>query len=265
VKVNEGEFKLKQKFAVQLYTLRKECEQDFPSTLRTLGRMGWAGVETAGLHGFAPEAIAEVLREAGLKTAGMHISVERLRSDIENVMLEANALGTKRLICPSVPHEWRNEQGYIRLRNELNEAASELKAEGFTVGFHNHAFEFETNVCGMDALSYLIEPTVNNAILAEIDVYWLKKAGFDPAAFIAPYSGRMSTIHLKDMSSDGRGVYAEIGAGIIDFEPLLLWGENNGVEWYVVEQDVCDGDALDCVWRSLEHLNAMAARLKPGM
>lgn len=255
---------MKHKFAVQLYTLRKECEQDFPATLRKLGRMGWAGVETAGLHGFAAETIAEVLREAGLKVAGMHISVERLRSDAENVKAEATLLGTKRLICPSVPHEWRNEQGYIKLRAELNAAASELRADGFTVGFHNHAFEFETTVRGMDALSYLIEPTDDNAVLAEIDVYWIKKAGYDPAAFIVPYSGRMPTVHLKDMSGDGRGVYAEIGTGIIDFAPLLLWGENNGVEWYVVEQDMCEGDPLDSVGRSLEHLYELVDRLEHG-
>lgn len=253
---------MKHKFAVQLYTLRKECESDFPATLRTLGRMGWAGVETAGLHGHAPEEIAEVLRETGLKTAGMHVSVERLRSDTEGVMAEARLLGTKRLICPSVPHEWRNEQGYVRLREELNAAAAELRSEGFTVGFHNHAFEFDTSVRGRDALSYLIEPVLDNAVLAEIDVYWVKKAGYEPVVFLTPYSGRIPTMHLKDMTGDERRTYAEIGTGIIDFEPLLLWGERNGVEWYVVEQDICEGEALDSVRISLDNLHALADQLE---
>ncbi|MFD0672680.1 sugar phosphate isomerase/epimerase family protein [Cohnella sp. GCM10027633] len=253
---------LKHKFAVQLYTLRKECEQDLPATLRRLGEMGWAGVETAGLHGHSAEEIAEVLKESGLKTAGMHVSVERLRSDAKGIMTEARLLGTNRLICPSVPHEWRDEQGYVRLREELNAAARELGAEGFTVGFHNHAFEFDTNVDGQDALSYLLEPVPDNAVLAEIDVYWLTKAGYDPASFIAPYGGRMPTMHLKDMTDDDRRTYAEIGAGIIDFEPLLLWGEKNGVEWYVVEQDLCEGDALDSVRISLSNLHALADRLE---
>jgi len=252
---------LKRKFAIQLYTLRKECESDFPATLRTLGRMGWAGVETAGLHGHSAEEIAEVLRETGLKTAGMHISAERLRSDMENVLAEATLLDTKRLICPSVPHEWRNEQGYIRLREELNAAASKLRPEGFTVGFHNHAFEFETSVRGTDALSYLIEPAPDNAVLAEIDVYWVKKAGLEPAEFIKPYGDRMPTMHLKDMTGDGRRAYAEIGTGIIDFESLLRWGERNGVEWYVVEQDICEGEALDSARISLDNLHALADRL----
>lgn len=252
---------MKHKFAVQLYTLREACERDFPGTLRTLGRMGWAGVETAGLHGHDAAEIAEVLREAGLKTAGMHISVERLRAEPDSVKAEARQLGTNRLICPSVPHEWRNEQGYIRLREELNAAARELRDDGFTVAFHNHAFEFETRVGTTDALSYLLDPVPDNAILAEIDVYWVSKAGKDPAAFVAPYRGRMPTMHLKDMTADERSTYAEIGTGVIDFEPLLLWGERSGVEWYVVEQDICEGDALDSVRISLDNLHALADRL----
>jgi len=253
---------LNHKFAVQLYTLRKECEQDFPATLRTLGRMGWAGVETAGLHGHSAEEIAEVLREAGLKTAGMHVSVERLRSDKESLINEARLLDTKRLICPSVPPDWRNEQGYVRLRDELNAAASELRSEGFTVGFHNHAFEFDTIVHGTDALSYLIEPVSDNAVLAEIDVYWVKKAGLEPVEFIEPYGGRMPTMHLKDMTGDERRTYTEIGRGIIDFESLLLWGERNSVEWYVVEQDICEGEAFDSVRISLGNLHELADRLE---
>lgn len=224
--------------------------------------MGWAGVETAGLHGHSAEEIAEVLREAGLKTAGMHVSIERLRSDTESLIDEARRLNAKRLICPSVPHEWRNEQGYARLREELNAAASELRSEGFTVGFHNHAFEFDTVVRGTDALRYLVEPVPDNAVLAEFDVYWLQKAGLDPAEFIAPYGGRMPTMHLKDMTGDERRTYAEIGTGIIDFESLLLLGERNGVEWYVVEQDQCEGEALDSVRISLGNLHALADRLE---
>lgn len=38
---------MKQKFAIQLHTLRKEFEQDFAGVLRELAAMGWAGVQTA--------------------------------------------------------------------------------------------------------------------------------------------------------------------------------------------------------------------------
>ncbi|NOU90053.1 TIM barrel protein [Paenibacillus sp. LMG 31460] len=252
---------MKQKFAVQLFTLRKECEQDFPGVLREIKKMGWAGVEMAGLCGYSAQEISTVLQETGLKTAGMHVSFESLLNDAENVMAQACLFHTSYLICPSVPHELRNENGYQQFRIQLNEIAKKLQPEGFTIGFHNHAFEFETSVNGMNALEYVIEPSADNAILAEIDVYWVKKAGKDPAEFIRPYSLRMPTMHLKDMTNDDRGTYAEIGTGVIDFDPILIWGEQNGVDWYVVEQDVCQGNPMDCVNLSLENLHRIADRL----
>ncbi|OCT12072.1 xylose isomerase [Paenibacillus pectinilyticus] len=252
---------MKQKFAVQLYTLRNECEQDFPGVLRKLKQMGWAGVELAGLHSYSVEEIAEVLKETGLQTAGIHISFQRLTTDLESVLTEARLLNTSTLICPSVPHELRNEEGYQQFHSQLNEIAKEVQPGGFTISFHNHAFEFETSVNGMNALTYILEPSADNAVLAEVDVFWVQKAGQDPAAFIRPYSRRMPTMHVKDMSDDERQTYAEIGTGVIDFDPILIWGEQNGVEWYVVEQDVCPGNPMDCVQLSLTNLHQIAERI----
>jgi sugar phosphate isomerase/epimerase len=252
---------MKQKFAVQLFTLRKECEGDMPGMLRKLAKMGWAGVETAGLYGHSAEEIAAVLQETGLYVAGMHVSMERLRSELDVVLEEARVLNTRHLICPSVPHELRHPDGYQQLREELNACAKKVQREGYTVSFHNHAFEFETDVGGINGLEYLLEPVPGNAIQAEIDVYWVTKAGRDAAAFLEPYSGRMPTMHLKDMTKDERRTYAEIGEGVIDFVPILNWGERNGVEWYVVEQDSCEGNPLDCVQLSLTNLQRISEGL----
>ena len=64
--------------SIQLYTLREECAKDFFGVLRTLAEIGYAGVETAGLHGSShmmmmdrnnaqvAEVIANWLRDKGL-------------------------------------------------------------------------------------------------------------------------------------------------------------------------------------------------------
>ncbi|MFN5934270.1 MAG: sugar phosphate isomerase/epimerase family protein, partial [Roseiflexaceae bacterium] len=93
------------------------------------------------------------------------------------------------------------------------------------------------------------------------DTYWVKKGGADPLRFLAPYSQRMPIIHLKDMSKDGSEAFAEVGEGLIDFVPILRWGEANGIEWYAVEQDTCPRNPLDCLNTSLTNLRAMAAQL----
>jgi sugar phosphate isomerase/epimerase len=252
---------LRNKFAAQLYTLRNELEKDFPGTLRDLKKMGWSGVQISGLRGYTADEISDVLKETGLKTAGMHISLAEINNNLAGVLDLAKEFNTKDIIVPSLPAELKNELGYRLLRSNLNEIANKIKSLGYTLSYHNHAFEFETEIEGKSSLEYLLEPTENNLLLAEIDVYWVKKGGFDPLQFIKPYANRMPIIHLKDMTNDEEKAFAEIGTGSIDFAPILTWGEQNGVEWYAVEQDVCKRPPMDCLQTSLDNLNKLADQL----
>lgn len=252
---------IKHKFAAQLYTLRNELQQDFLGTLRTLKGMGWPAVQISGLCNHTKHQISAALQETGLKTAGMHVPVDRLRGDLAEVIAEAQLFQTKDLICPFLADDLRNEAGYRSVRRELNELADKLATEGYRISYHNHDFELQVQMEGKTALEYMLEPSYTNAVLAEVDVYWVKKAGYDPLSFIQPYTNRMPIIHLKDMSNDERQLFAEIGTGTIDFAPILSWGEQNGIEWYAVEQDVCPGNPLDSLQLSLNNLNKLADEL----
>ncbi|MHA6482293.1 sugar phosphate isomerase/epimerase family protein [Paenibacillus sp. strain BS8-2] len=248
---------MKEKIAVQLYTLREECAKDFPTVLREISQIGYAGVQFAGFHGHDPKALKSILDETGMKAAGLHVSLSEVVEHTNELADAAEALGTIDVICPAIAHELRNEEGYKGVRAALNAAAGKLAERGIRVSYHNHAFEFETEVSGMDALAYLLEPVSDNDILAELDVYWLKKAGHDPVTYFEPYSGRMPIVHLKDMTDDEEGTYAPVGEGLLAFAPIIEWGENNGVEWYVVEQDVCKTDPIECITTSYNNLLAL--------
>ena len=88
---------MKHKFAAQLFTLRNELEKDFPGVLRELKNMGWQAVQISGLRGHTAEEIAKALRETGLKTAGMHVSLEMINNDLPEVLRQAELFGTKDL------------------------------------------------------------------------------------------------------------------------------------------------------------------------
>jgi sugar phosphate isomerase/epimerase len=253
---------MKQKFAAQLYTLRDELEKDFPGVLRDLKRMGWPAVQISGLRGHTVEEIAATLKETGLKTAGMHISLAEINSDLAGVLEQAKAFNTKDLVVPFISEEYRNELGYRLIRSNLNDIARKINRFGYTLSYHNHAFEFGTEIDGKNAMEFMLDPGGDNAVLAEIDVYWVKKGGLDPVSFIAPYANRMPIIHLKDMTNDEEQAFAEVGTGSIDFAPILTWGEQNGVEWYAVEQDVCRRPPMDCLQTSLDNLHKLAEQVK---
>ncbi|RAP74573.1 sugar phosphate isomerase/epimerase family protein [Paenibacillus montanisoli] len=245
---------MRHKLAAQLYTLRNELKIDFPGTLRELKKMGWSAVQIDGLHGNDPREIAAVMNELGLRTAGMHVGLERMKHDLEAVLEEARLFNTKDFICHSLPGELQNPDGYRSVRDDLRKVAAAVSGAGFRVGYHNHDFEFHTSVEGRYALDYVLELDPAAPVYAEIDTYWVKKAGLDPLGYIRDYAYRMPILHLKDMTGDGRCYFAEIGNGIIDFVPILQWGESSGVEWYAVEQDYCPGSPLDSLAESFEYL-----------
>ncbi|REE86213.1 sugar phosphate isomerase/epimerase [Paenibacillus taihuensis] len=253
---------MREKLAAQLYTLRNELKKDFPGTLREVKRMGWSAVQIDGLHGNDPREIASVLDELGLRIAGMHVGLERMKHDLPAVIEEARLFKTKDFICHSLPDELMNPAGYKSVRSDLREVASKVAALGLRAGYHNHDFEFHTTLEDQYALDYVLELDPANPVYAEIDTYWVKKAGLDPLAYMRQYAGRMPIMHLKDMTKDDRQYFAEIGTGIIDFAPIIAWGEQSGVEWYAVEQDYCPGSPLDSLAISLEHLLKLEPEIK---
>src|SRR5699024_1899063 len=146
---------MKKKFAAQLFTLREELKEGIRSLFKTLKEMGWEAVQISALpEGYDPNEVALALKENDLAAAGMHISLDRLKTDLDGVLKEADLYGTKDIICPFIGEELRTEQGYQTLKEKLNDIAK--KAPGYRISYHNHAFEFETTINKQDALTYLL-------------------------------------------------------------------------------------------------------------
>ncbi|MGM0838471.1 MAG: sugar phosphate isomerase/epimerase family protein [Bacillota bacterium] len=253
---------MKHKFAAQLYTVRTEISKDFPGVLRELKKMGWEAVQIDGLFGYAAEEIADVLQETGLKTAGMHVSLDRMNNELEVVLNEAKLFQTTDFFCHYLDEDMQHVEGYRKAKKDLLEIARKVTPQGFRVGYHNHDFEFRTMIDGKVALDFILTPAKDVFIYPEVDTYWVKMAGIDPLSYIKKFPNRMPILHLKDMTNDERRYFAEIGTGSIDFEPILAWGEENGVEWYAIEQDVCPGNPLDSLDASLTNLIKISEKLK---
>ncbi|MFB9275445.1 sugar phosphate isomerase/epimerase family protein [Cohnella cellulosilytica] len=248
---------MKPAIAVQLFTLRDLLAADFWGVLTKVKEMGYAGVEWAGLNGHSAAEAGAFAENLGLASAAMHVGMARLQDDLPALLEEARQLRTHHLVCSSLPKTMRDEAGYKTFRRQINEIAEKVKSEGFTIGYHNHDFELGTSVDGSPALAYLLRPEAGNSLLAEVDLYWVRKGGCDPLSFIQPYANRMPTIHLKDMSADESQSFAEVGSGVIDFAPILKWCERSGVKWYVVEQDICRTDPMECIRTSLKNLHKL--------
>jgi sugar phosphate isomerase/epimerase len=94
-------------------------------------------------------------------------------------------------------------------------------------------------------------------VAAELDVYWIVKAGGDPFDFMAKFPGRVKMLHLKDAGPAPELAMRDVGAGTIDWARLLPRAETSGVEHVFVEHD-SPADALASVRASYQYLSSVS-------
>jgi sugar phosphate isomerase/epimerase len=240
--------------AVQMYSLREECEKDFVGTLKKVAELGFDGVELAGYGGLTSQELKEVLDGLNLKVAASHISLDELKNNLAQVIEDQKTLGSEYVVCPYLMPDQRSEEDYLKLVSFLEKAGETCRSEGLTLLYHNHDFELEHLSNGKTALETIFDSISNENVKAEFDVYWLTKAGHNPVEWINKYPDRTPIVHLKDMTKDEEQFFAELGTGGVDIESILKLGEEANVKWWIVEQDISRRTPLESIEMSIQYL-----------
>lgn len=235
---------------IQLYTVRNECEKDFAGTLKAVAEMGYQGVEFAWNYGgMSPEELAAFLKELGLSACGLHVPIEQALDGESEAYAYAKAIGAPYIIT-SLPAEV--EKDWYAAIEQVKKAGEIARAQGVTFTYHHHAQEFQ-KIDGEYALDLLYKKTDPQAVLVELDTYWLTLGGVDPVKYIRKYAGRVRLLHLKDMNAADRS-FAEVGTGLMDLPAIFDAAQDVGIQWIIVEQDVCKGPAIESARISIENL-----------
>ncbi|WP_445488739.1 sugar phosphate isomerase/epimerase family protein [Niallia sp. 03133] len=240
--------------AVQMYSLRKECEQDFAGTLTKVADIGFDGVELAGYGGSTSKKVSVLLKDLGLQAAASHVPLDELQSKLPQVIEDQHILGSRYVVCPYLLPEHQQEKDYKELISFLNIAGEQCKKEGITLCYHNHDFELTALSDGRKALETIFDSTNESNVQAELDVYWLAKAGENPVAWLNRYQKRTPLVHLKDMTTDEEQFFAELGTGGVDIEAIVNAGEDADVQWWIVEQDESRRTPFESIEISMNYL-----------
>lgn len=235
------------RIAYQLYSARASCATDFEAALGAVGRMGYDGVELAGLHGHPAGDVRRWLDTARLVACGVHTNVDRLAEDATGVVAEADALGTDRVILASIPAPTSGVEADAAAAT-IRELGTLVAAAGGRFAFHNHAVELAA-FDGRTTLDRLLDDPV---VELEIDLGWVWIADADPLALLQRATPAVPLVHIKDFRSSDPNSCCPFGEGAMDWTTLLAASASApGVEWLVVEQDDPERDELDEAARSL--------------
>lgn len=241
--------------ALQLYSVREDCQKDFPGVLKAVKNMGYDGVELAGFNGLTVADLNAITKDLGLRIVSAHVDRAELMKDPLRSAEIYEALG-----CDYVAYPWSGldelagGERYPEIIESTKKIARALKIRGVGLLYHNHDHELKLYE-GQTLLDNLLFDVGVENIALELDLCWCKVGGFEPAQFLRDHKGHVPLVHFKDYTGskeENNFSFAPLGMGCQDIGELLVASANCGAEWIVVEQDEPSNGmtALECAAKS---------------
>ncbi len=249
------------KIALQLWTVRNLLKKDYAGTIEMVASMGYYAVETIPPpEGMSLREAGEIILGSGLKVCGAHVE---LPVDGKHNWFEiASAFDCKTMIWHGWPEDqrYKTEEGTRELIDIYHQALKLAQSNGMSFGLHNHWWEYEKQQTGKYPYELLLE-NLDRDIFFEIDTYWVKVAGHNPADILQKLGNRAIMAHIKDgparytesLDDDEPEPMVAVGQGTQNF-PEVVKAASDNIEWMIVELDNCATDMMTAVQESYDYL-----------
>lgn len=235
---------------LQLWSLREYLPKDLAGSLAKVRGMGFTVVEGAGTWKHTAAELRAAMDAAGLRCTSTHLGFERLRDDMAGAFAEARTFGATSIVCPWIAHKEtftrEDALGAAQVFNRVGKAASD---GGLRFAYHTHGYENVPSTEGtlFDTLAQNTDPKL---VGFQVDVFHAYHGGADPVALMQKYSGRVRSLHLKDIKKGfpreaGHGTATSdsdvpVGTGQIDWPAVLRAAMKAGATEYFVEDESTD-------------------------
>ena len=242
---------------LQLFTVRELFQTDPVRTLEVVVRIGYREVEFGG-GGYGSmdhRMLRRTMDRLGLRAPSVHIGYDLLLRRFDSSVAMAKTLGADTVVMPYMAAEHRNEANWQAALLNFNRFAEDLKKVGLGFAYHNHDFEFTNKHAGVSLFDRFLDQTDASLVKVELDLYWIKHAGIEPAELIDRIGRRVYAFHIKDTGSDGR--MTAIGLGTTDFGALFKRKASSGVRHFYVENDQAPTPYLPDITTSFQTLRAL--------
>ena len=247
---------------LQMYSVRDELSKDFEGTVRKVAEMGYEYVEFAGYYGnLSGEELKALLDKYGLKSVSVHQGLEMFVNEGQKAFDFFKAYGVKYIVIP-----WYDKTklpGYDTWEEtkKLFASVSDMaKANGMSLLYHNHDFEFEKKINGEYVYDIMFRE-LEGKLDPEPDVCWLNYGGVNPSEYLKKYGDRINVVHLKDfvctkwaagpvyalIDADGNAVkgsqadngfkFKPVGQGVQKWDEIIAACSEIDADYLIVEQD----------------------------
>jgi sugar phosphate isomerase/epimerase len=228
-------------FGLQLYTLRDVLPADPKGILTQVASFGYKQIESyegpKGMFwGMTNIEFKKLMDDLGMTVVSSHCDINK---DFERTAAKAAAIGMSYLICPSIGAQ-KTLDDFKRFADTFNQRGEVCKKNGLRFAYHNHDYSF-LPLQGQLPQDVLMQNTDKDLVDYEMDIYWVVTAGQKPEDWFKKYPDRFRLAHVKDRkkgaASTDKHAFVQFGSGSIDFASVLKTGRENGMQYYILEQD----------------------------
>lgn len=228
-----------QYFGLQLYSLRDDMPKDPKGVLKQVSSFGYKQIESyegkQGMFwGMSNTDFKKYMDELGMTIVSSHCDINK---DFEKKAADAAAIGMKYLICPYKGPQKKLDD-FKKFADEFNQKGEICKKNGIKFAYHNHDYTFK-ELEGQLPQDLLMNSTDPSLVDYELDMYWVVAGGQDPETWLKKYKNRFKLCHVKDRTKGATEAAdtCTLGEGSIDYPTILKTAKENGMEYYIVEQE----------------------------
>ena len=234
----------KEEISIQVYTARKF--KPYEEIFEFLSQEGISNVELFDVEAF--DETKDLLQRYNLSSLSSHIGYTTLEN-VDEIIKYLKALDINHAIIPAPVGKPggkfssnfdKNEDEWNSFGKKLSSYVKIFEDNGITLGYHNHAFEFNKLPSGKMPMECILDHNEN--LKFEIDLGWTVAGKQDPLIWIKKYANKIIACHLKDFYSKDKnlqdhGEQSPIGDGFIDWTTIIPEVKKTNCEIYAIEHD----------------------------
>lgn len=265
--------KKKGNVGVQLYSVRKDMEQNPLGTLKKVAKMGYKNVEHANyiahkFYGYSAIEFKKILDDLGLKMPSGHTVLDKnkhwdtAKNDFNDIWKrtvdDAAICGQKHVISPWLDVSQRKNLNDLKFMMEVFNKSGELcKKAGMKYGYHNHDFEFSEKLEGITIYDHILQNTDAELVVHQLDIGNMYGGGGRAAEVIKKYPGRFQSMHVKDeiesTTKPGKFESTIIGKGVVNTRDVIELGRKMGgtTELIIEQESYQNTSALEAIKEDL--------------
>lgn len=239
-----------QEIGIIMGTARHLMQEDIEEGLIRLKELGIRHIEGAGARTMSREEYKKLLDKHGFDVVASGVSFERLEQpdSIARVIENMKFFEAEYAVCYWIPHRGDDFTfgDMDKAVTVFNRAGKQLADAGIALVYHPHGYEFRPYDGPGTLFDYMMEKTDPRYINFQMDVFWIRNPGQDPAALLRKYPGRFPLTHLKDRmigsidnqhGRQDRERNVVLGLGDVNIAEVMKAARETGVKYHLIEDE----------------------------